>query len=68
MNKEQIKSRIEELNRLIQENTDFTIFTLNEEVVQFTTEIDKLQALCGESGHDYINGTCKYCSIVKGEN
>lgn len=53
-----IKQKIDENNRLIEQMLSPNIFTLNNTVAKLLRENDSLQELCK---HEFENGYCKYC-------
>ena len=58
MSPSEIKSRIDLLNNQLEQLLQPNKFTLNNLVVEITTEIDKLQSQCS---HKYMNNFCIYC-------
>lgn len=61
MNKVEIKEKIDSNNKLIREKFDPGIFVLNNTIAKIVKDNEKLQELCGESGHQYEDGLCIFC-------
>ena len=64
MSKE-IKAKIDELRRQLEEATVPGMFTLNPEVVRINNEIESLQKKCN---HHYVDGQCEFCYYLEGVN
>ena len=62
MTGEQIKLRIEEINHQIREMIMPSFYTLNNGVTILMDEIKDLQKNCP---HEWEDGFCKYCNLVK---
>lgn len=58
MSPSEIKNRIDLLNNQLEQLLQPNKFTLNNLIVEITTEIDKLQSQCE---HEYVNNFCIYC-------
>ena len=59
------RARVDELNRLIQEKMNPFIFVVDPLIMQYSNEIDEIQAHCQ---HEFKNGMCKYCDKVQPKN
>ena len=57
---QQIKKKIDDYNKQIEENFYPHKFTLNNEITEITNNIKALQAQCP---HEFENGYCKFCYI-----
>ena len=62
---QEIKEKIDEINKKIEECFYPNQFTLNGEIMQLTRQIVELQDVCE---HDYKDGICIYCYKAKGVN
>ena len=60
----EIKKEIDFRNKLIEEALSPNIFTLNNTVSELLKEISDLQKQCP---HEWDNGYCIYCNLMKGE-
>lgn len=58
MTQSQIRARVNELYKLIEDNIDPCSFVLNEEVKKYSDEIESLQKQCA---HEFHNGICIHC-------
>jgi hypothetical protein len=66
--KEEIKQKIELLNRMIEYELELekVNFTLSNNILTYTNDINYLQKLCGEKQHSFgENDICIYCGRVK---
>ena len=61
MNQQEIKNKIDKYNEEIEQNSNFYFFTLNKEITSVNDKITILQKECGQLGHIFENGKCKYC-------
>lgn len=62
MSPNEIKTKIEKLERELEENLDPTTFVLNARVLEIQEEIDKIRKECT---HKYKDGECIYCKKEK---
>ena len=65
MTHSETRARVDELNRLIQEKMNPVIFVVDPLIMQYSNEIDEIQANCQ---HEFENGMCKYCDKVQLKN
>lgn len=65
MTHSETRARVDELNRLIQEKMNPVIFVVDPLIMQYSNEIDEIQANCQ---HEFKNGMCKYCDKVQPKN
>ena len=61
----QIKAAIDQLNSLMETLLNPSVFTVNNEVIALTKEIETLQNQCP---HSFVEGYCEYCYKREGEN
>ena len=65
MTHSETRARVDELDRLIQEKMNPFIFVVDPLIMQYSNEIDEIQANCQ---HECENGMCKYCDKVQPKN
>ena len=65
MTHSETRARVDELNRLMQEKMNPIIFVVDPLIMQYSNEIDEIQANCQ---HEFENGMCKYCDTVQPKN
>lgn len=64
MNGQEIREKINENNRIIQEVMTPNVFTLNNTISELLKENRQLQSVCV---HEYKDGYCIWCDLAQGE-
>ena len=62
MTNEEIRIRIDELYKLIEEEIDPCSFVLNLQAREYTMEIQEIRQQCN---HHFVNGQCQYCDEME---